>query len=123
MRVVTAAANPSEVNQRELVAAVAEVRALLEARGRAETTVKTEIGKAAPARLEALCSTFGLSAFERATLLLAAGMELDSQFAGVCAAANGDPARAYPRSAWPWRRSLNLTGARLLPRRRCGAGA
>ncbi len=34
--------------------------------------------------------------FERAVLLLCAGMELDSGFAASCAAAQGDPARRYP---------------------------
>ena len=100
MRVLTAAANPTEANQRELVAAVAEVRALLEAHGRregrAERNAKPEFGKASPPRFAALCSTFGLSAFERAILLLTAGMELDAQFATACAAAQGDAARAYP---------------------------
>jgi len=46
-----------------------------------------------PAALERLCQAFGLSAFEREILLLAAGLELDSRFAGLCAAAQGDPAR------------------------------
>jgi hypothetical protein len=43
-----------------------------------------------------LCGAFRLSPFERDALLLCAGMELDSTFAGLCAAAQGDPARAYP---------------------------
>ena len=34
--------------------------------------------------------------FERAILLLCAGMELDSSFAGLCATAHGDPTRPYP---------------------------
>jgi hypothetical protein len=100
MTMVTAAANPIDVNQRELMAAVTEVRALLEAYGRrnggSEAELKPQLGNASPARLDALCAAFGLSAFERATLLLAAGVELDAQFAGVCATANDDPARAFP---------------------------
>ena len=50
----------------------------------------------AAAALETLCKLFGLSPFERAVLLMCAGMELDSKFAGVCAKANGDPRRDYP---------------------------
>jgi len=46
--------------------------------------------------LEVLVRTFGLSPFERSVLLLCAGMELDAAFAGLCAAAQGDSARAYP---------------------------
>jgi hypothetical protein len=50
----------------------------------------------APSALETLCATFGLSPFERNLLLLCAGMELDSAFAGHCAAAQDDPRRGYP---------------------------
>jgi AAA+ superfamily predicted ATPase len=52
-------------------------------------------GIGAPA-LQALCETFGLSPFERAVLLLCAGMELDGSFSSVCARAQGDPARGWP---------------------------
>src|SRR4029453_3086669 len=38
----------------------------------------------------------GLSPFERAVLLMCAGMELNSKFAAVCARANGDAHRDYP---------------------------
>src|SRR5262249_37711191 len=37
-----------------------------------------------------------LSEFERAILLLTAAVELDAHFAGVCATANRDAARAFP---------------------------
>src|SRR5690348_12442916 len=50
----------------------------------------------APAALERLCEVFGLSAFERDTLLLCAGIELDGRFAALCASAHGDPARPWP---------------------------
>jgi hypothetical protein len=49
----------------------------------------------APA-LDALCAAFGLSSFERDVLLLCAGVELDAAFAPLCAAAQGEPARAFP---------------------------
>ena len=99
-----------EANHRYLVAALAEVRDALErqaARGRdsSETTehvntLQQELREAAAAMpaapaLERLCAAFGLSPFEREVLLLSAGMELDSTFAPLCAAAQGDQ-RAYP---------------------------
>jgi AAA+ superfamily predicted ATPase len=46
--------------------------------------------------LDLLVERLGLSPFERDVLLLCAGLELDSGFAAVCAAAQGDPAKAYP---------------------------
>lgn len=49
-----------------------------------------------PAALDNLCSAFGLSPFERDVLLMCAGMELDSGFAGLCADAQGDSTRPYP---------------------------
>ena len=38
----------------------------------------------------------GLSPFERNVLLLCAAVELDTSIAGLCARAQGDPARPYP---------------------------
>ncbi|WP_245010028.1 ATP-binding protein [Streptomyces rhizosphaericus] len=49
-----------------------------------------------PAALDALVACFGLSTFERQLVLLAAAAELDPTAAARCAAASGDPARAYP---------------------------
>jgi hypothetical protein len=49
-----------------------------------------------PTALDMLCGLFRLSPFERDVLLLCAGMELASDFAGLCATAQGDPARHYP---------------------------
>lgn len=46
--------------------------------------------------LDALCGAFSLSSFERAILLVCAGIELDGEVASLCAAAQGDCARAYP---------------------------
>jgi hypothetical protein len=50
----------------------------------------------APSALETFCEMFGLSPFERKVLLLCAGMELDSTFAFLCAAAQEDPRRTCP---------------------------
>ncbi|MEU8785446.1 ATP-binding protein [Streptomyces sp. NPDC048637] len=46
--------------------------------------------------LDALTTCFGLSPFEREIVLLTAAAELDPSTAARCAAASGDPARAYP---------------------------
>jgi ATPase family associated with various cellular activities (AAA) len=50
---------------------------------------------ATPPALHAIADGFGLSGFERETLLLAAGVELDTKVAQACARAHGDPARPY----------------------------
>jgi hypothetical protein len=86
--------NWTEANQHYLIRALDGVRARLEG----ETTVQTSATEemSPPPALETLCKTFGLSPFERAILLICAGMELDSRFAVVCAQANGDARRAYP---------------------------
>ncbi|MFJ2211165.1 ATP-binding protein [Streptomyces sp. NPDC101062] len=49
-----------------------------------------------PSTLEALASCFGLSAFEREVVLLAAAAELDPTTGARCAAACGDQDRAFP---------------------------
>jgi hypothetical protein len=90
-----------EANQRHLSAELARVRALLERHLRRE---QAEAGSApelpdesgGPYALERLCRSFGLSAFERDTLLLCAGVELDTSFAALCAEAQGDAARPGP---------------------------
>jgi ATPase family associated with various cellular activities (AAA) len=106
--------NWSEANQRYLIAALAAVRAALERHaarvsGEAPPSQADESSLAAqeglrqafaelpaPAALDTLCAAFALSPFERDTLLLCAGMELDGSFAALCAAAQSDPRRAYP---------------------------
>jgi hypothetical protein len=51
---------------------------------------------ASPPALEILCSTFGLSSFERNILLMCSGIELNSRFVRLCASAQGDPSKCYP---------------------------
>ncbi|HEV2962505.1 MAG TPA: ATP-binding protein [Candidatus Angelobacter sp.] len=116
-------ANPmnwTENNQRYLSAALAELRALLEQHARKQPGERPQaayeehaerLAKVRPASglseddvaehepssaLEMLSKTFGLSSFESSIVLLCAGTELDSSFAGLCAAAQGEPARPYP---------------------------
>jgi hypothetical protein len=48
-----------------------------------------------PPALEAIATAFGLSDFERDTLLMCAGVELDGAVARACAQAQGDPVRGY----------------------------
>ncbi|MFI1393599.1 ATP-binding protein [Streptomyces sp. NPDC020681] len=53
-------------------------------------------GARGPATLDALVACFGLSPFERDIVLLAAAAELEPTTGARCAAACGDPDRAYP---------------------------
>jgi hypothetical protein len=99
-----------EHNQRFLTAAVAEVRTRLERFGEGGATRDCATGVDTESRpapdhsesvdpvpaVEVLVRSFGLSSFERDILLLCAGMELDSSFGGLCAVAQGNPARPYP---------------------------
>ena len=113
-------------NQRFLAAAIAEVRACLErfanqreSRER-NTAADSEPGVASnhsenldplPA-LELLVRSFGLSAFERAILVLCAGIELDSSLATLCAAAQASSARTYPTFSLGLAALPTRTGAR-----------
>jgi hypothetical protein len=92
-----------EENQRALVEWLAAIRDALERHGEAGRNGRTSStvdrhGEAAalPATLAHLVAVFGLSSFERDIVLLCAGMELDSRFAGACAKAQGDSAMPYP---------------------------
>jgi len=92
----------TEANQRHLTEALAEVRALLEAKlsegvrtSRPHSVAETS-ALDRPFALEAIVEMFGLSSFERLALVLCAGMELDSAFASLCAQLHGDTARPYP---------------------------
>ena len=92
-----------DLNQRYLTAALAEVRVALQrhaARGgeqQIETPSPPQVDETLPQpAIEVLCGSFGLTSFERALLLLCAGMELDAQFSGLCARASGDASRPWP---------------------------
>jgi hypothetical protein len=91
-----------EDNQRALTAALARVRVALErhvaAAGGGEAAPEP-VEDGAPkcdSALDRLCRIFGLSPFERDTLLLCAGVELSAGWEALCASAQGDPMRAYP---------------------------
>jgi hypothetical protein len=90
-----------ETNQHDLMAAVGEVRIALDrvAKGEPLEGPNNQVAgqsSASPLAVQALSCAFGLSRFERAVLLMCAGVELDGGFAGLCAAAQRDPARAFP---------------------------
>ena len=107
----TSAISWEEANQSYLMVALSEVRAAL-ARffSGAEAQTATEENATppqpnpedvsssmqAPPALESLCATFGLSTFERKILLMCAGVELDSCFTSLYAAANKDLRHALP---------------------------
>ena len=86
----TAAAHWVETNRRHWADALRWLRARLGG----ERHVTDEI-PSIPA-LDALASLFGLSPFEKATLLLCASVELDGRFAALCADASGDVSRRQP---------------------------
>jgi hypothetical protein len=89
----------AEFNRQYLTEAIAEVRAALERYARPETyAVPPEQGvhRGSEPALEALVRTFNLTPFERAIVLVCAGMELNAAFGPLCAAAHGDPAQPYP---------------------------
>ncbi|WP_457651879.1 ATP-binding protein [Rhodocaloribacter sp.] len=88
-----------EDNQRALTRALGEVKAVLAGFAARREGAPVEAAPepnhvpetATPSALDALCRTFGLSPFERAVLVLCAGMELDASFAGLCAACHDAP--------------------------------
>src|SRR4051812_12094762 len=84
-----------EANQMALLAELARMRDRLEAVA-AGTGEAPTAGEHAPgdSALDILTRAFGLSPFERAILVLCAGIELDSRFPALCAEAQGDPRRA-----------------------------
>lgn len=108
---ITGTTRWAEANQRYLLAALALVRHALErhcallngqsAPAGSLEELQHKLSEAAaampaPSSLERLSSVFGLSAFERDLLLLCAGVELDSEFRGLCARASGLQAHETP---------------------------
>ena len=102
----------ADANQRFLSAEIACLRARLAARGISAAPVEMDgdgasveapavelaAARAAlptPAALDVVTDAFGLSPFERAVLLLCAGVEMDSRVAAACAAA-GARDRRFP---------------------------
>jgi ATPase family associated with various cellular activities (AAA) len=84
-------------NQRALTAALAEIRAALG--DEVPPVPPPPSDPSRPYAVDAIGAAFQLSPFERAVLLLCAGMELDASFAALCARIHDDPSRAYPTFA------------------------
>jgi hypothetical protein len=101
--------NWSEANKAYLLAALAELKmrlqqhadpaveqAPLSTGAAAETNTSASAFQNRPPALEGVAAAFDLSIFERSLLLLCAGIELDSEVATLCAAAQGDATRRHP---------------------------
>jgi hypothetical protein len=98
-----ASVNWHDANQHYLMQAVNALSArILRQAGMAETTdqsgemIAQDSALDPPPALERLCSTFGLSRFEREILLVCAGVELDSHFAQLITTVQTDPRRTQP---------------------------
>ncbi len=90
--------NWSEANQQFLSAELARIKALL--RGESEDAAPSELDVCRarltdPPAIDRLAERFGLSPFERDVLLLAAGVEMDSELAALCAGAGVGGQRAW----------------------------
>ena len=81
-----------DAHQAALAAAIQAVLGRLD--GSATSTLPE--GAADASALATVCACFGLTAFERDVLVLAAAADLDPTTAGRCAAASGDACRPYP---------------------------
>ncbi len=80
--------NWTEANQQFLSAELARIKALL--RGESAESAQKQVAVsramlAEAAAIDRLTERFGLSSFERDVLLLATGVEMDSEFAALCA--------------------------------------
>ena len=88
----------TDANQAYLVAEFARLKRRLaggcKESGEEGTPQSTFAGEAPPA-INWLSELFGLSAFERDILLLCAGVEMDSELAGLIGSAQGHPQRIY----------------------------
>jgi hypothetical protein len=85
-----------DANQRLLVAEFARLKARLAGNSEEAAHAAVDSARSAmprPAAVDVLAECFGLSAFERDLLLLAAGVEMDGALATACARTNGDGAR------------------------------
>ena len=88
----------TDANQRLLVAEFARLRQRLA--GADDTVARTEadalrLSMQQPAAIDNLARAFALSPFERDTVLLAAGVEMDSQLAALCGEASDQPQRPW----------------------------
>src|SRR5712671_2234270 len=88
-----------DANQALVAAELACLRARLTGRD-PDTEPAARVAAAAaamptPAAIDLVVAAFGLSPFERALLLLCAGVEMDAQLADACAATSGRPCASF----------------------------
>jgi hypothetical protein len=102
MSAVTVEPTWAEGNQQRLMAALDEVRSCLEVHAGGDQegidvrrTVAHSMPEGSASALDGVCAAFGLSSFERAVLLMCAGVELDGAFAAVVARAQGAGDRGH----------------------------
>jgi hypothetical protein len=81
----------AEANQASLIAEFCRLKRLLgsEADPCGEDPPVPQFDAAQPFAIDRVCELFGLSPFERHTLLLCAGVEMDSKLAALCSEARG----------------------------------
>lgn len=91
MTAASAPSNYSDLDQQALEAAIARVRQAL-----ARSEPSDLIPSSSRTALNHVCDLFGLSTFERDILVLCAGVELEADFATLCATAQNNPQRSYP---------------------------
>jgi hypothetical protein len=88
-----------EANQSFLVAQFARIKGHLGERDKAqrphEAVQEARVALEPPPALDRVCERFGLSSFERDVILLCAGVEMDSELAARCGAAQAHPQRTY----------------------------
>ncbi|MEO1378534.1 MAG: ATP-binding protein, partial [Cyanobacteria bacterium J06635_10] len=88
--------NWQEANVNYLMTALAELRQTLLNYIKGEERRSPTEDISTTSNLQRLCDLFRLDKYERDVLLLCAGMEIDTSWAGLCAQANGDANQGYP---------------------------
>lgn len=83
--------NDSNLNQQMLISAIARVRQALERDEPSEL-----VPCSSRTALDHVCDLFGLSDFERDILILCAAIELEADFAQLCATAQNNSQKLYP---------------------------
>ena len=96
----TAALDWTDANQQLMLAELARLRRQLDSAESSDDEQNSELDEAvsrmpSPSAIDTLVELFGLSPFERALLLLCAGVEMDHQLAASCARLHDHDGRRY----------------------------